>query len=119
VIIGTPGQHSRKPRLGRLLQPYVSGCSACSAAGSGPLRAALPGGAVLKVSLGGVGGGVPAAAEGQGVVESPGRGVSRPAAQQLPPRNLELFARELGAGWMSWGNEVLHFQSLSNFQPCM
>lgn len=33
-------------------------------------------------------------------------------APHLPPqpRCLEMFARELAAGWTSWGNEVLHFQ---------
>ena len=30
-------------------------------------------------------------------------------------RRLELFARELGAGWNCWGNEPLHFQDTKYF----
>ncbi|GAB4823688.1 hypothetical protein N2152v2_010734 [Parachlorella kessleri] len=38
--------------------------------------------------------------------------------QYLPPnaRCLEMFAREMFPGWTSWGNEVLKFQCLENFQ---
>nr|XP_029143571.1 methyltransferase-like protein 2 isoform X3 [Arachis hypogaea]XP_029149910.1 methyltransferase-like protein 2 isoform X3 [Arachis hypogaea] len=32
-----------------------------------------------------------------------------------PPRCIELFARELTAGWVSWGNEPLHFQDSRYF----
>ncbi|KAG9440909.1 hypothetical protein H6P81_021074 [Aristolochia fimbriata] len=32
-----------------------------------------------------------------------------------PSRCIELFARELAAGWTSWGNEPLHFQELNYF----
>ncbi|CAH2036846.1 unnamed protein product [Thlaspi arvense] len=32
-----------------------------------------------------------------------------------PARCLELFAREMAAGWTSWGNEPLHFQDLRYF----
>ena len=28
---------------------------------------------------------------------------------------VQMFARELAAGWTSWGNEVLKFQTLDNF----
>lgn len=55
VFVTAVAQHSRKPRLGRLLQPYVP-----------------------------------------------------PAA-----RRLELFGRELEAGWVTWGNEALLFQCAS------
>jgi N6-adenosine-specific RNA methylase IME4 len=34
------------------------------------------------------------------------------------PRCLELFARELEAGWTSWGNEVLKFQDIRLFTDC-
>ncbi|KAM0823084.1 hypothetical protein ACQ4PT_071121 [Festuca glaucescens] len=36
-----------------------------------------------------------------------------PGAQ--PPRCIELFARELGSGWTSWGNEPLRFQDSMYF----
>jgi len=32
-----------------------------------------------------------------------------------PARCIELFARELTAGWTSWGNEILHFQESRYF----
>ncbi|KAF1001501.1 hypothetical protein AG4045_004017 [Apium graveolens] len=32
-------------------------------------------------------------------------------APGLEPRRLELFSREMLAGWTSWGNEPLHFQA--------
>ncbi|GKF41810.1 hypothetical protein Tco_0125152, partial [Tanacetum coccineum] len=32
-----------------------------------------------------------------------------------PAHCLELFARELLAGWTSWGNEPLHFQDIRYF----
>ena len=35
--------------------------------------------------------------------------------QESPLRCVEMFARELDRGWMSWGNEPLHFQSESLF----
>jgi len=31
-------------------------------------------------------------------------------------KGLELFARELNAGWMSWGNEPLRFQHVNYFR---
>lgn len=31
-------------------------------------------------------------------------------------RCLEMFARELIPNWVSWGNEVLHFQNLDQFK---
>ncbi|KAJ3703408.1 hypothetical protein LUZ61_007113 [Rhynchospora tenuis] len=34
---------------------------------------------------------------------------------QRPSRCIELFARELVAGWTSWGNEPLHFQDATYF----
>ncbi|XP_034676886.1 methyltransferase-like protein 2 isoform X2 [Vitis riparia] len=33
-----------------------------------------------------------------------------------PARCIELFAREMQAGWISWGNEPLHFQELRYFR---
>ncbi|XWS24326.1 hypothetical protein CRYUN_Cryun28dG0091800 [Craigia yunnanensis] len=33
-----------------------------------------------------------------------------------PARCIELFAREMVAGWVSWGNEPLHFQDSRYFQ---
>lgn len=30
-------------------------------------------------------------------------------------RCIELFAREMLAGWISWGNEPLHFQDVRYF----
>ncbi|CAL5220787.1 g2858 [Coccomyxa viridis] len=57
VIIAVPGQHSRKPHLGRLLAPHLPTQPSC----------------------------------------------------------LEVFARELHAGWTSIGNETLLFQTLDHF----
>ncbi|KAL8128178.1 hypothetical protein AgCh_014946 [Apium graveolens] len=37
-------------------------------------------------------------------------------APGLEPRRLELFSREMLAGWTSWGNEPLHFQASSHFK---
>ncbi|PIN12463.1 mRNA (2'-O-methyladenosine-N(6)-)-methyltransferase [Handroanthus impetiginosus] len=34
-----------------------------------------------------------------------------------PARCIELFSREMIAGWTSWGNEPLHFQDLRYFLP--
>lgn len=34
---------------------------------------------------------------------------------QRPSRCIELFGRELAAGWTSWGNEPLHFQDSRYF----
>lgn len=31
--------------------------------------------------------------------------------------SLQMFARELIAGWTSWGNQVLHFQQKDLFKP--
>lgn len=42
----------------------------------------------------------------------------KPLVEQLLPdgyQALELFARSLTAGWWSWGNEVLKFQSVDNW----
>ena len=33
-----------------------------------------------------------------------------------PARCIELFAREMTAGWTSWGNEPLHFQQTTSFE---
>ena len=30
---------------------------------------------------------------------------------------MQLFARNLTAGWTSWGNEALRFQTLDHFVP--
>ncbi|KAK9905667.1 hypothetical protein WJX75_004219 [Coccomyxa subellipsoidea] len=57
VFFAVPGDHSRKPHLGRLLRRHLPAHPAC----------------------------------------------------------LEMFARELGADWTSWGNETLHFQTLDRF----
>lgn len=35
-----------------------------------------------------------------------------------PTRCLELFAREMMSGWVSWGNEPLHFQDSQYFYDC-
>ncbi|CAI0558781.1 unnamed protein product [Linum tenue] len=59
VVISIPGDYSRKPPVGELLQKYVPGVG--------------------------------------------------------PPRCIELFAREMMAGWASWGNEPLHFQDSHYF----
>eukprot|EP00884_Botryococcus_braunii_P017054 jgi/Botrbrau1/4031/Bobra.0016s0038.1 len=59
VIIAVPGEHSRKPHLGRLLRPLLT--------------------------------------------------------QGSHARCLEMFARDLAADWTSWGNEVLHFQTMDRF----
>ncbi|XP_023002716.1 methyltransferase-like protein 2 isoform X1 [Cucurbita maxima] len=59
VIISIPGDYSRKPPIGELLQEYVPG-----------------------PTLG---------------------------------RCIELFAREMTPGWLSWGNEPLHFQESQHF----
>ena len=32
-----------------------------------------------------------------------------------PSRCIELFAREMTAGWISWGNDPLHFQESKYF----
>ncbi|XP_077248271.1 methyltransferase MT-A70 family protein isoform X2 [Tasmannia lanceolata] len=59
VIISIPGDHSRKPPIGKLLSDYIPG--------------------------------------------------------PRPARCIELFARELTAGWTSWGNEPLRFQESRYF----
>eukprot|EP00268_Persea_americana_P042100 TRINITY_DN4208_c1_g1_i8.p1 TRINITY_DN4208_c1_g1~~TRINITY_DN4208_c1_g1_i8.p1 ORF type:complete len:426 (-),score=64.60 TRINITY_DN4208_c1_g1_i8:198-1475(-) len=59
VIISIPGDHSRKPPIGKLLLDYIPG--------------------------------------------------------PKPARCIELFARELTAGWTSWGNEPLRFQDSGYF----
>lgn len=38
-------------------------------------------------------------------------------AAAVPPVAVELFARQLFAGWMSWGNEALKFQQLAHWTP--
>lgn len=58
VMVAVPGEHSRKPQLAQLLQPYLLAKASC----------------------------------------------------------LEMFARELTAGWTSWGNQVLHFQQEKFFR---
>ncbi|CAL8472253.1 g11795 [Coccomyxa elongata] len=60
VFLAMPGQHSRKPHLGRLLKRHLPPQPAC----------------------------------------------------------LEMFARELAAGWTSWGNEALRFQTTDCFMKC-
>ena len=79
-------QHSRKPALTALLDPF---CGTGAGTGSG----------VAEL----VGNDHPAAA---GATASP-RPNPNPA-----PRRLELFARNLLPGWTSWGNEVLKFQQI-------
>ncbi|KAL3160646.1 hypothetical protein ABBQ32_010569 [Trebouxia sp. C0010 RCD-2024] len=59
VMVAVPGEHSRKPQLAQLLQPYLPEKASC----------------------------------------------------------LEMFARELTAGWTSWGNQVLHFQQGMFLEP--
>ncbi|KAJ7958064.1 Methyltransferase-like protein 2 [Quillaja saponaria] len=59
VILSIPGDYSRKPPIGGLLEEYFPG---------------------LK-----------------------------------PGRRIELFAREMMAGWVAWGNEPLHFQDSRHF----
>ncbi|KAJ8485784.1 hypothetical protein OPV22_018269 [Ensete ventricosum] len=60
----------------------------------------------------------------QVIVSIPGDYSRKPPLGQLlmdhipgpkPAKCIELFARELGAGWTSWGNEPLHFQDSKYF----
>lgn len=63
--------------------------------------------------------------EGSQVIMSvPGAHSRKPPLQKIlseyipgtkPPRCIELFARDLGSGWTSWGNEALHFQDSMYF----
>ncbi|KAI3978778.1 hypothetical protein MKX01_015953 [Papaver californicum] len=62
--------------------------------------------------------------ENQVIISVPGEYSRKPPVGKLlmdylpgtrPARCIELFARELFAGWTSWGNEPLHFQELSYF----
>lgn len=108
VVISVPGQHSRKPHLGHLLMPYVSkkhqhqhnkqpqelhSICAFDSHAHAPAAGALSddqlkGGSVMAIK--------------PGVV--PG--------EEGRPVCVELFARELFPGWMSWGNEVIKFQGM-------
>lgn len=58
------------------------------------------------------------------IISVPGDYSRKPPIQDLlleyapglkPARCIELFARELAAGWTSWGNETLHFQHSKYF----
>lgn len=106
VLYGVPGAHSRKPHLGPLLYEYVQRAAADSAAcqdGSNAesSSAARQQGQQEQVPVGaGVAAAVPP------VLAGPPGGV----------RCLELFAREMGAGWTSWGNDVLRFQEAALFE---
>ncbi|XP_020157987.1 methyltransferase-like protein 2 [Aegilops tauschii subsp. strangulata] len=60
----------------------------------------------------------------QVIMSVPGAHSRKPPLQKIlseyipgpkPPRCIELFARELGSGWTSWGNEPLHFQDSAYF----
>ncbi|CAM0871716.1 unnamed protein product [Alopecurus aequalis] len=60
----------------------------------------------------------------QVIMSVPGAHSRKPPLQKIlseyipgpkPSRCIELFARELGSGWTSWGNEPLHFQDSKYF----
>ncbi|OVA18650.1 MT-A70-like [Macleaya cordata] len=62
--------------------------------------------------------------ENQVIISVPGEYSRKPPVGKLlldyvpgpkPSRCIELFARELFAGWTSWGNEPLHFQESTYF----
>ncbi|KAK4782447.1 hypothetical protein SAY86_016549 [Trapa natans] len=64
--------------------------------------------------------------DNQVILSIPGDYSRKPPVQDLvlefipglkPPRCVELFAREMRAGWHSWGNEPLYFQESRYFQP--
>ncbi|KAI3439648.1 uncharacterized protein J3R85_004481 [Psidium guajava] len=59
------------------------------------------------------------------LISVPGEYSRKPPIEELvleyipgtkPARCVELFARDMRAGWLSWGNEPLHFQELRYFQ---
>lgn len=84
-----PASHSRKPHLGALLRPLLPPQPRC-----------------LEVSLVGL----PACLRGQREVQS----LVHPTSTSTTTR-AQMFARELHAGWTSWGNEVLKFQSTPRY----
>jgi hypothetical protein len=96
AIFAVPGQHSRKPHLGRLLQPLLPSNAAClEVRNCACVLSALDSLRRMRRSH-------------RNLLHT-SAGVNR------PPCMLQMFARELAAGWTSWGNEVLRFQTLDNF----
>lgn len=96
VFLSVPtAEHSRKPFLGPLLQAVL------------PPAAPLQPPCVGRGGAGGGGGGEACEGSKGGAGEEEG---GQPAAA------LELFARELHAGWDSVGDEVLRFQDLARFE---
>ena len=85
VMIAVPGEHSRKPQLAQLLQPYLPEKAVC-------LEVCLTTQWCLGLFVGCTG-------------------------RQSPLCSVQMFARELIAGWTSWGNQVLHFQQKCFFEP--
>eukprot|EP00879_Flechtneria_rotunda_P028959 GHRR01031201.1.p1 GENE.GHRR01031201.1~~GHRR01031201.1.p1 ORF type:complete len:297 (+),score=63.35 GHRR01031201.1:559-1449(+) len=124
VIVCVPGQHSRKPHMRSLLLPYVQHSKPTShdhpcaeqhqhhlaeqSAHTHVQHQQQPG----KQPSG----------ERQ-VLDCPGAvlsnvtvGAANSLSAEVEPLFVELFARELFPGCMSWGNEVLKFQELAYWQ---
>jgi len=88
VFMSVPGEHSRKPHLGHLMEaflPHGTGASSDS-----------------KLYVSGA----------QGECSVPKVLHDRGGATGRQEAQLELFARELRDGWDSVGDEVLHFQQV-------
>ena len=85
VMIAVPGEHSRKPQLAQLLQPYLPDKAVC-------LEVCHNVRWCLRLSVGCTG-------------------------RQSSLCSVQMFARELIAGWTSWGNQVLQFQQKHLFEP--
>ena len=85
VMIAVPGEHSRKPQLAQLLQPYLPEKAGC-----------------LEVCL---------------TIQWCFRSNVGSTSRRPSLCSLQMFARELIAGWTSWGNQVLHFQQKHLFEP--
>ena len=109
AIFAVPGQHSRKPHLGRLLAPHLPHspsllevrprrCSFKNTAG--PVSTQPCHWCCMQVEV------FRAWGRGAAMIRVILRGVDV---------WLQMFARELAKGWTSWGNEVLKFQTLDNF----
>lgn len=103
VMITVPGEHSRKPQLSRLLQPYLPAKPKCLEVGLCCMQAASASVLMLQSFCK-----VPASLRMQRW---------RSVASLTDPccRALQMFARELTPGWTSWGNQVLHFQQMHFF----
>jgi N6-adenosine-specific RNA methylase IME4 len=106
TILSVPGvgQHSRKPQLGELLLPFLLS-SAAEATDTALTPSKTEQAEPLSMST------AAAAADAVGCGVTTDGLASSPASAHMVPC-LELFARNLVAGWTSWGNQCLLFQHM-------